>query len=153
MPDCAECKIRLRKPRMLLDKEGRCKKEKTKSDIQTNITYTCSGESLMSVSSKLWSPDPQIIQNNSEEPLKVFQTPSRMLLAYFFISLWHDQLDFCYTEIMNRSYILKRNSNSLLIFRTILSKHKFKGPLGWKSWETQASIFELRKCPWNSIDY
>lgn len=116
---------------MLLDKEGQCKKEKTKSDIQTNITCTCSGESLMSVSSKLWSPDTQIIQNYSGELFKVFQTPSGMLLEDFFISLWHDQLDFCYTEIMNRSYILKWNSNSLLFFTTILSKHKFKGSLGW----------------------
>ena len=131
MRDCAEYKIRLRKPRMLLDKEGRCKKEKTKSDIQTSITYTCSGESLMSVSSKLRSPDSQIIQNNSEELLKLSQTPSGMLLDYFFISSWHDQLDICYTEIMNQSYIFKWNSNSLLIFTTILSKHKFKGSLGW----------------------
>ena len=116
---------------MLLDKEGRCKKEKTKNDIQTNITCACSGESLMSVSSKLRSPDSQIIQNNSEELLKLSQTPSGMLLDYFFISSWHDQLDICYTEIMNQSYIFKWNSNSLLIFTTILSKDKFKGSLGW----------------------
>ena len=116
---------------MLLDKEGQCKKEKTKSDIQTNITCTCSGESLMSVSSKLRSPDPRIIENNSGELLKLSQIPSGMLLDYFFISLWHDQLDICYTEIMNQSYIFKWNSNSLLILTTILRKHKSKGSVGW----------------------
>ena len=30
---CAEYKVRLRKPRMLLHKKGQCKEEKTKSDI------------------------------------------------------------------------------------------------------------------------
>ena len=116
---------------MLLAKEGQCKEEKPNGDSQANTTCTCSGESLMSVSSKLWSPNPQISQNNSGQLLNVFQKPSGMVLEYFSISLWHDQLDFCYTEIMNRSCILKWNSNSLLFFTTILSKDKFKGSLGW----------------------
>jgi hypothetical protein len=85
----------------------------------------------MSVSSKLWSPNPQIIQNNSGQLLKVFQKPSGMVLEYFSTALWHDQLDFSYTEIRNHSCILKWNSNSLLSFTSMLSKHKFKGSLGW----------------------
>ena len=135
---------------MLLDKEGQCKKEKTKSDIQTNITCTCSGESLMSVSSKLRSPDPRIIENNSGELLKLSQTPSGMLLDYFFISLWHDQLDICYTEIMNQSYIFKWNSNSLLILTTILRKHKSKGSVGWIKLGNTGKHFRAQEMPLES---
>ena len=91
---------------MLLAKEGQCKEEKPNGDSQANTTCTCSGESLMSVSSKLWSPNPQISQNNSGQLLNVFQK-----VVKYFKSTW---VLFHYIMAWPAGLLLHRNNESKL---------------------------------------
>lgn len=105
---CTVHKIGLRKRRMLLNEEE-CS-ERIKGRVRPTLPVLGMGHLLYQCHPGKCLQLSRACKDGNGQLFVVFQKTNRIIHEYFVISLWNDQLDFCYPEIWSQRYALKWKS-------------------------------------------